>query len=762
MSITISQFNHHSNFAIKRKSDGENILAESNKVNNIISNTNKPQHIAFKSLNISTKKDGFKYDNNKVSTPKRERSASHKNMNLEAFTPPAKSLVTFQSSFVTPSASTLNVPSSSATFKPSPDNVGVNIATSVLETPALEAMLHALNHEISLSEMNIKAGQSKSSILSFQNYAQGLLHLQPCQESEVMTHVLQNVRDCIDANKEVDFKVYPKDTHWKIALELGMKSSNNGDQDALKWFQMAAKMQPSSQYVWLEYSKYVESIGDYDHALSVVGQGWLFCQKDVFLLKAMKLLEKVGNLQGFRGALSCVEKLPINLSWKLILEAIKIEIEDQKFASAKKLYKYLMKSCPKTAPVYIEASEFEEKQGNILEAKSIIEEGLTQCPKFSPLWFVAGRIFETYFHADLISGKKEPLILMRNFYANALDNVTKELLWKVYFEAGSFEARYSNYKESRAYFADGLKFVPLHSRWKLWLAGGRMEMRQGNEKVAKVLIHRAEVEVSSKYRSFVTYESARLNMLFNNYIGCQKIVNAKPNDWRLRHELILFEIRYGMWQTAIQSAEQAVKDFPTVGRFWSILMQLKMFEGEDSQLSVFKQALQEAPKSGEVWCEGARLLMNPTSKYFNLSAAADFLNNAIKFTPQYGDSFIELLRLELLTNGADTERISNMCINVEPSYGALWFQHKTYAYQPASGVLNNVLPYLQAELHSYRHLYQAAMVDFEVVESKIDQSVIKSWGMKTISGIYNLYPNFEYQSIDDKYEAVFASEPIMS
>lgn len=60
-------------------------------------------------------------------------------------------------------------------------------------------------------------------------------------------------------------------------------------------------------------------------------------------------------------------------------------------------------------------------------------------------------------------------------------------------------------------------------------------------------------------------------------------------------------------------------------------------------------ALGEVPKSGEVWCEGARCNLNPMHlPSFDLGKAQRFLCFAIQFTPQYGDSFIEYLRVEML------------------------------------------------------------------------------------------------------------------
>jgi la-related protein 1 len=61
-------------------------------------------------------------------------------------------------------------------------------------------------------------------------------------------------------------------------------------------------------------------------------------------------------------------------------------------------------------------------------------------------------------------------------------------------------------------------------------------------------------------------------------------------------------------------------------------------------------ALSAVPKSGEVWCEGARTHLNPLlCENFDLGTAQQYLNFAIQFTPQYGDSFIEYLRLEIMT-----------------------------------------------------------------------------------------------------------------
>ena len=68
-----------------------------------------------------------------------------------------------------------------------------------------------------------------------------------------------------------------------------------------------------------------------------------------------------------------------------------------------------------------------------------------------------------------------------------------------------------------------------------------------------------------------------------------------------------------------------------------------------SKHAVLVRAIQEVPKSGEVWCEGARCHMNPLHvSSFDLTNAQKFLSFAVQFTPQYGDTFVEYLRLEMI------------------------------------------------------------------------------------------------------------------
>jgi len=63
--------------------------------------------------------------------------------------------------------------------------------------------------------------------------------------------------------------------------------------------------------------------------------------------------------------------------------------------------------------------------------------------------------------------------------------------------------------------------------------------------------------------------------------------------------------------------------------------------------------------------------------HFDYAKAENYLKFAIQFTPQYGDSFIEMLKLYILTDQQDKIRLlKQQCIHAEPNYGVLWFFFK--------------------------------------------------------------------------------------
>ena len=164
--------------------------------------------------------------------------------------------------------------------------------------------------------------------------------------------------------------------------------------------------------------------------------------------------------------------------------------------------------------------------------------------------------------------------------------------------------------------------------------------------------------------------------------------------------------------------------------------------------------------------EGARIYLNPFSPTFDLQAASRHLAFAARFTPQYGDSFLEQLRLNMVDqwliplatpfiNGIyekfqsydhiqiedayqviaehtknaadvvktqlkeecpvkkdvlDTSELELRCSSADPNYGHLWFQCRASPIDTAREVISRAKTTLADSIVDYSHLYIAAMV----------------------------------------------------
>ena len=104
----------------------------------------------------------------------------------------------------------------------------------------------------------------------------------------------------------------------------------------------------------------------------------------------------------------------------------------------------------------------------------------------------------------------------------------------------------------------------------------------------------------------------------------------KHAPWKIYLETLLVEKRDGKIDQAILQTKRALKVHSGTGRLWAMLIQLEHQNGPQAQFNVLRKALNEVPKSGEVWCEAARLHMDPLSIYFDLGRASQYLDFAIQ------------------------------------------------------------------------------------------------------------------------------------
>mmetsp|Transcript_31440 Transcript_31440/g.34821 ORF Transcript_31440/g.34821 Transcript_31440/m.34821 type:complete len:1416 (+) Transcript_31440:200-4447(+) len=463
----------------------------------------------------------------------------------------------------------------------------------------------------------------------------------------------------------LDDKNIPSRMHWKIYLELAdLAKRSNRFEEARRRYLKVCKIQPQASQGWLEFSKLEEECGRMKRCAEILREGLKHCElSENLLARAIKHEEKTSNINRAREFLARLKHVGIDKVWRTVLEGALLESRAGNHLMARRVLKYLMHHVPWYGPLYLEAYKLERDLGRLKEALVIVEKGVKAIPKYGPLWFGAFRLCE------ILDRSENAFCLPRTtrMFERAISNISHELIWKVHLEASQTLERgalatvekHSNINIHDALNAGRKRLAmtalrcPANLSWRVWLAGGRMELTAGNIDIARKLFLRALKVVPEKAKMSTLLECARLEE-FAGDIDLARCILIKsrqaPNtDWKVWLESVQLEIRQGAYQASLLLAKQAVRKYPGTGRLWACLVQLRFIEGaEDAQHLSLKHALRSVPKSGEVWCEGGRIHLNPLSKLFNLHEARCHLQFATRFTPQYGDGFLETLRLEII------------------------------------------------------------------------------------------------------------------
>ncbi|KAL0232094.1 hypothetical protein PCE1_003090 [Barthelona sp. PCE] len=128
---------------------------------------------------------------------------------------------------------------------------------------------------------------------------------------------------------------------------------------------------------------------------------------------------------------------------------------------------------------------------------------------------------------------------------------------------------------------------------------------------------------------------------------------------------------------------------------------------------LFIDASSQVPKSGEVWCEGARILLNPSSPLYDPNRALELLTWSISFTPQYGDSFLEAIKAIFLIKtypSVHIDRLLRRCIMVQPSYGLLWSFSRGHKKEVCTQTFIRFMRLMEDELKEYSLHYTPGCV----------------------------------------------------
>eukprot|EP00940_MAST-03C_sp_MAST-3C-sp2_P000391 g391.t1 len=575
----------------------------------------------------------------------------------------------------------------------------------------------------------------------------------------------------------------PSKARWRVYKELAdIARRQHRYEEARQMFARVNALQPFAAIGWIEHAKMVEDHGDDATCAALLREGLKHCRfSETLLIQLLKYEERHGNLQNARDIMAGLRNRHVQRTWRVLIEGALIEARAGNTQVARQVFKFVISSAGvRYGPVYLEAARFEERIGEHMNAVRLVQVGLKRVPHYGPLWFAAFRIHER------IEASKGglPLALRlpqtRAALASALQALPPELRWKVHFVAAQMEARVAAaareakpaeahrcIKNSRAAFMHSANACPVNLRWKVRVAAARVELRIANIKEARRLLSRALAEAPLKYRSQVLIEAATLEelcgkeddarrLLDPSKLICddpppQKTSSSKATTaskkkkkrtngrmdgrWRLAHARAMLEVRRGRLSDGVETVVDALNIESGNGRLWALLLQLghmmdtslrRAHLPQNTLESTIGHALSKAPKSGEVWCEGARILLNPTRASFNLIEARRCIDRALRYTPQFGDTFIENLRLVLLEGiqragippsewrasnivRIDTSRVECGCIHADPNYGDLWFHCKLRPYDTAQDILQYAKNLIARDLETHASVYHLAM-----------------------------------------------------
>lgn len=491
---------------------------------------------------------------------------------------------------------------------------------------------------------------------------------------------------------------------WIVLLELADVARREGALEAARaLYREVVALRPKRSQAWLEYARMEEDAGELARAQHVLRRGLRCCPLcEGLMTRLLRVEERAGGLARARALLARLEELPPEKTWRTVLEGALLEARHGHGAEARRLFARLMAAVPWCGPVFHEACRLEDACEDYDRALAVADRGLRENPKYGPLWFAALRLCE----------KAAPARLPAAFSA-AAECLLSDLRWRVHVERAQACERAARYGDARTAYRAALDGCPPNLAWKVWFAAARTETAAARPDAARAALARAAQLAPPKAATTLCLERARLEEYaccsdaaraclqeaISNGGGSISGVSGNPAtpitpqvptaaDWKIYLEAVLLELRTGNVEAALGCVRSALAVHTDTGRLWALHVQLLAGAAPGEQAAVLARALAAVPKSGEVWCEAARVHM----RHGRWADARACLRHATLFTPQYGDSFVEALRLDLLEHGTLAPArgsADQQCLNAEPNYGALWLYCKRSPLDSPSQVLRS-------------------------------------------------------------------------
>jgi tetratricopeptide (TPR) repeat protein len=290
----------------------------------------------------------------------------------------------------------------------------------------------------------------------------------------------------------------------------------------------------------------------------------------------------------------------------------------------------------------------------------------------------------------------------------------------------------------RKLFAETAATCSSKQRYKLLFTSSILELVHGDASLAPLLLDLAVRATPFKSKPFVLIFWAKVYELNGEYDQAlatfDRITRDYSAEWRAFLELAQFYVHRNDVRKAIEVLTTALQKHSGSGRLWAFRVQLEAFVGVEAQINELRRAIQAVPKSGEVWCEAARIALNPLTEYFSLASAKKYLEFAYRFTPQHGDSLIEMLRIEVLEKGfnGDFSEIKKKFMGSEGNYGLLFIFVRGLDERPLLRIFEDAVKEVQADVARNSKVYARAIARSSFVVRSVTQEEEKVKQMRAV------------------------------
>lgn len=426
------------------------------------------------------------------------------------------------------------------------------------------------------------------------------------------------------------------------------------------------------------------------------------------ILKALKLYESIGE---YDSCYHLIERtvqqytqppfyssgnitrhaISLDKYWRVVFFGAYLEMLQGNHGKSREIISYLILHTKEAGPVIVDYLELELKYGSFKCAFTyIFQYFLREEILYSPLSLLSFELMTRGFpnNVKLVTG-----ILKKMTSTCAINDIR----WKLKCLCALYCVRNNDAEQALNLCFKALSCAKDGVQWRIFVLIAKIYfirscksnvsdywIREMKEKLFNNLTQ-AYQTAPLKSKLFVIIERAHYYEYYGDINTALSLlleaIRANQKEWKYTLEYASILRRHNRLVEALESIAFSLTlgDNMSTGRLWALYASTAQSKGASSHYMVIKAAIYHCPKSADVWVELARLFLNPVYNCFNIATAEDALAKAVYYTPQYGDTYIEWLRLlviKYLVYGTDISSVVRqclgLCIDMKPTYGNLW------------------------------------------------------------------------------------------